>query len=176
MRPPADVPITARDQHTGITVALLAEARSAAMVMAGLDRHVGEPAAAAGDTVLLVAHSASTERSLIHGKREHCPGLAATPLLDTVRLARASLPGLTEHGLSQVAGFFGITLPVDRHRALADVELTIQVLRELIERGPWSTLLDLERDAYLPPKTPDAPTVEQIGLFCEVPPGEWTPF
>lgn len=165
MRPPADVPITARDQDTGITPALLAAARPAAVVMADLDRHVSGAAAAAGDAVRLIAHSAGTERSLIHGKREHCPGLAATPLLDTVRLARAGLPGLTEHGLSQVASFFGIALPVDRHRALADVELTIAILRALIERSAWSTLLDLERTAHMPPKPADTPAAEQSGLF-----------
>jgi DNA polymerase III subunit epsilon len=84
MRPPPDVPVTAWDQSTGITAALLADAPPAGEVMAALDARVIGVATAAGHEVRLFAHSAGTERTLIHGKRNHCPGLAATPLLNTV--------------------------------------------------------------------------------------------
>ncbi|WP_328604517.1 3'-5' exonuclease [Amycolatopsis sp. NBC_00345] len=164
MKPPAGVAVTAFDQAAGITRALLATAPPAREVMAALDRHVHDPAEAAGAEVRLVAQNAPTERTMLHGQRDHCPRLAGTPLLDTLRLARASLPELTAHGLSELARYFGVTIPPDRHRALADVELTIAVLRELLTRGPWETLLDLERTAALQPKRVE-PAGEQTGLF-----------
>lgn len=85
MAPPPDVPITRFDQASGITKRLLATSAA----MSELDRRVHAAATDAGHAVLLVAHHAATERTLLHGQRSHCPRLADTPLLDTVRLARA---------------------------------------------------------------------------------------
>lgn len=42
----------------------------------------------------LVAQHAPTEAGIIAHQAEHCPVLAATPLLDTLRLAKAVVPGL----------------------------------------------------------------------------------
>jgi hypothetical protein len=106
--PPADVPITWVNQASGITRALLAPAPPAAELLAALDRHILDDAGAARHSVRLVAQNAGTERTLLHGQREHCPGLAATPLLDTLRLARTGLPELTAHGLSEIARYFGL--------------------------------------------------------------------
>jgi DNA polymerase-3 subunit epsilon len=72
MSPPADIPITSFDQASGIARALLATAPPTATVMAALDHHVFNPADAAGHTVRLVAQSAGTERTLLHGQREYC--------------------------------------------------------------------------------------------------------
>lgn len=164
MRPPADVPVTHHDEQAGITTALLATAPPASEVMTALDSRLsGDPH---GDLALrLVAHNAPTERTLLHGQREHCPHLAATPLLDSVLLARRAVPELTRHGLSQVADYLGLRIPHDRHRALADVELTAALLPLLLDRGPWRSLLEIERDANLPPKPAATPPVEQPGLF-----------
>ncbi|MDX3117838.1 hypothetical protein [Streptomyces scabiei] len=41
-----------------------------------------------------VAHHASTEVGITARQAEHCPVLAATPLLDTLRLAKAVVPGM----------------------------------------------------------------------------------
>jgi DNA polymerase-3 subunit epsilon len=92
MAPPPDVPITRFDQASGITERLLATAPAASAVMSELDGRVHAAAIDAGHAVLLVAHYAATERTLLHAQRSHCPRLADTPLLDTLRLARACLP------------------------------------------------------------------------------------
>lgn len=162
MRPPEDVPITWRDQATGLTAATLAGAAPASEVMARLDQLLAEDPASA---YRLVAHNASTERALIFAQHAHCPVLAATPLLDTVRLARRTLTGLTRHGLDDLAHYWGIPIPPGRHRAMADAELTATLLTRLLDHGPWRSLHDLERDARLEPKQPEAPATDQGSLF-----------
>jgi DNA polymerase-3 subunit epsilon len=166
IRPPTDVPVTWRDSAAGITPTMLAHARPASEVMAALDQLLPAPASPrAAWPYRLVAHHAATERTLIFGQREHCQVLAATPLLDTVRLARTALPGLAHHGLSEVARHLGLDIPANRHRAMPDAELTVAVLTGLLARGPWRSLHDLERDARLQPKRPKPAAAKQSTLF-----------
>jgi DNA polymerase-3 subunit epsilon len=165
MAPPPDVPITRFDQASGITERLLATAPAASAVMSELDRRVRVAATGAGHAVLLVAHHAATERTLLHGQRSHCPRLADTPLLDTVRLARECLPELASHSPDHLARHLQLQVPHDRHRALADVRLTLAILQRLLRRGRWSTLTDLERIALMPAKKPDLRAADQPGLF-----------
>ncbi|WP_162788476.1 hypothetical protein [Amycolatopsis albispora] len=68
---------------------------------------------------------------------------------------------LTHHGLNDVARHLDIPIPADRHRAMADVELTLTVLTRLLGLGPWCGLHGLERDARLEPKDPTTDTTEQ---------------
>jgi DNA polymerase III epsilon subunit-like protein len=156
MRPPADVPVTRFDQaQTGLTTRELAGQPPAAQVMAALDARLARP------PYRLVAHSAHTEATLIAGQREHCPVLAATSLLCTVRLSRAAFPELPSHSLDTVLGFLGIPVPPGRHRAMPDTELTIQVLSRALaeghERRLWASLHDLDATAGIPPRpAPDA--------------------
>jgi DNA polymerase III epsilon subunit-like protein len=90
MRPPDDVPVTSFDQaQTGLTARELDGQPPAAQVMAALDARLARP------PYRLVAHSAHTEATLIAGQRQHCPVLADTSLLCTVRLSRAAFPELT---------------------------------------------------------------------------------
>ncbi|MEV5279771.1 3'-5' exonuclease [Streptomyces sp. NPDC052811] len=165
MRPPADVPVTARDvQLKGITRRILASARPAAEVMVRLDARLTAP------PYRLVAHHASTEAGIIARQAEHCPVLAATPLLDTLRLAKAVAPGLGSYGLDSLLGHYGIPMPAGRHRAMPDVEVTAQVLARLLDDGcadgRWSTLLELDVAAGLQPtRRPAAPDAEQSALF-----------
>lgn len=113
MRPPADVPVTARDvQLKGITQQMLSTARPAAEVLARLDARLTAP------PYRLVAHHASTEAGIIGRRAEHCPVLAATPLLDTLRLAKAVVPGLGSYGLDELLGYYGI--PQDSQTASRD--------------------------------------------------------
>lgn len=162
IRPPDGIPLTWRDQAAGFTTAVLADAPPAKQAMADLDRLLTGPDTA---PYRLVAHNAATERALIFGQRNHCPTLAASPLLDTVRLARRALGGLTHHGLDDIARHCGIPIPAGRHRATADAELTTTILTQLLDHGPWHSLHDLERDARLEPKQPDAPAANQRSLF-----------
>jgi DNA polymerase-3 subunit epsilon len=165
--PPDDVPVTPMDRaQTGITAADLAGQRPACEVMAALDARLASP------PCRLVAHSAITEATLIAGQRQHCPALAATSLLCTVRLARRAFPELGNHRLDTVARFLGLTIPPDRHRAMPDAELTVKVLRSALaagsERQLWSTLRELDAAAGVAPR-PAAPPPgqrhEQAALF-----------
>ncbi|MFF7449859.1 MULTISPECIES: exonuclease domain-containing protein [unclassified Streptomyces] len=166
MRPPADVPVTARDvQLKGITQQMLSTARPVAEVLARLDARLTAP------PYRLVAHHASTEAGIIGRQAEHCPVLAGTPLLDTLRLAKAAVPGLGSYGLDGLLGYYGIPKPAGRHRAMPDVEVTTQVLVRLLDDGcadgRWSTLLELDAVAGLQPnrRPHAAPEAEQRALF-----------
>lgn len=113
IRPPGDVPVTARcTTLTGITAAMLAPASSAREVLGELDRRLTVP------PYRLVAHSAGTEGSLIRRQADHCPNLAATPLIDTVTMARAVLPHLPSHRLDAVVEHYRIPPQRERHRAV----------------------------------------------------------
>ncbi|GGV08102.1 hypothetical protein GCM10010275_55370 [Streptomyces litmocidini] len=165
MRPPADVPVTARDvQLKGITQQMLSTVRPAAEVLARLDARLTAP------PYRLVAHHASTEAGIISRQAAHGPVLAATPLLDTLRLAKTVVPSLGSYGLDHLLAFYGIPQPAGRHRAMPDVEVTAQVLARLLEEecagGRWRTLLELDAAAGLQPKRPPADTeAEQSALF-----------
>ncbi|MGW5421626.1 exonuclease domain-containing protein [Streptomyces sp. NPDC003943] len=108
---------------------MLSTARPAAEVLARLEAHLTAP------PYRLVAHHASTEAGIIGRQAEHCPVLAATLLLDTLRLARAVVPGLGSYGLDGLLGYYGIPNPAGRHRATPDVEVTSQVLARLLADG-----------------------------------------
>ncbi|MCM3883536.1 PolC-type DNA polymerase III [Frankia sp. R82] len=153
IRPPDDVPVTRFDvEQTGLTEEVLRAQAPAAQVMASLDGRLTAP------PYRLVAHHAPTEAGLIARQHEHCPRLAATPLLCTVRLARVAYPELPSHSLNAVLHHLGIPLPADRHRALPDVEVTVAVFAQLLADGAaaghWSTLADLDRLGGLPPRHP----------------------
>ncbi|MFF8285449.1 hypothetical protein ACF06W_22385 [Streptomyces albus] len=62
-----------------------------------------------------MAHPASTEAGIIGRQATHCPALAATPLLDTLRLAKTVVPGPGSYGLDGLLGYYGIPKPAVRH-------------------------------------------------------------
>ncbi|MFI9210297.1 PolC-type DNA polymerase III [Streptomyces sp. NPDC053253] len=159
IRPPADVPVTAMDvQLKGITARMLAEKAPASEVMARLDAGLTEP------PYRLVAHHASTEAGIIARQAKHCPVLATIPVLDTVRLAKAVVPGLGRYRLDHLLAYYSIPRPVGRHRAMPDVEVTAQLLERLLEegaaKGHWRSLLELDMAAGLQPRRPSAPPEE----------------
>ncbi|MFF8815752.1 3'-5' exonuclease [Streptomyces pactum] len=164
IRPPDDVPVTARDTIHGITAAALRAAAPAARVLGDLDRLLTAP------PYRLVAQHASTEAGLIARQRAHCPTLAATPLVDTVRMARKVLPGLSSCGLDELLRYYGIPKPAYRHRAMPDVEATAEVFRRLLKEGAqaghWRSLLELDAAAGLQPRPrPPRGTPVQGALF-----------
>jgi DNA polymerase III subunit alpha, Gram-positive type len=56
----------------------------------------------------------------------------STPAIDTLKMARDLLPYLSNHKLAYLARSLGVTV-TETHRAMADVDLTVQVLIRLIE-------------------------------------------
>ena len=156
IRPPDDVPVTARfTALTGITAAMLTAERSAQHVLAELDRRLAAP------PYRLVAHNATTEGSLIRRQAEHCPNLAATPLIDTIAMARAVVPGLSSYKLDAVLAHYRIPAQPDRHRAMADVELTTEIFTRLLtdgaQAGCWHDLPSLDAAAGRAAPGPPAP-------------------
>jgi DNA polymerase-3 subunit epsilon len=140
MRPPEHAPINPLDtSQTGITPQMVATMPPADEVLAKLDACLASP-----PPWLLVAHHAPTEAGILYDYRQHCPRLAGTDLLDTVRLSRALYPGLHSHGLDVLMGHLKIPRPPDRHRALPDTQLTVQLFRRLVsdgaQAGLWETL------------------------------------
>ncbi|MBR7827818.1 3'-5' exonuclease [Actinospica sp. MGRD01-02] len=143
IRPPDDVPVTARfTTLTGITAAMLTGEPSARQVLGELDRRLSAP------PYRLVAHNAATEGSLIRNQAEHCPNLASTPLIDTIAMARAVIPHLSSYKLDTVRAHYRIPPQPDRHRAMADVELTTEIFTRLLadgaKAGCWHDLPSLE--------------------------------
>lgn len=177
MRPPDDVPVTSFDAgQTGLSAAALADAPPAAEVMAALDLKLdanlsAEPCTSRGARGWrLVAHHAATEANLIAGQRAHCPRLAATSLLDTVAMAKLAYPELDSYRLDDLLWLLKIPSPAGRHRALPDVEATVEVFRRMLgdgaASGRWASLRDLDRKAGRPPATPRLPAaVDQDTLF-----------
>ncbi len=135
IQPPAHAPITSRDTaENGLRPADVASARPAGPVLADLDAWLTAP------PYLLVAHNAHVEAGLIYDYREHCPGLAAIPLIDTVKLAKATKPGLLSYGLDHLLVQLSIPRPPDRHRAMPDVRATATVFRCLMTCADQSGL------------------------------------
>lgn len=62
-------------------------------------------------------------------------GLARTnPLIDTFELASVMLPSMASYNLGQVAEALGIAVPLDRHRAMVDTVLAMEVFLVLHQR------------------------------------------
>lgn len=146
IRPPTGTPIPAINTRiTGITPEMFADARSACEVLGELDKRMSRP------DYRLVAHGAGTEALLLRAQRAHCPVLAATPLIDTVAMARAVLGPRDSYRLDAVLAHYQVPVPPDRHRAGTDVALTAQIFLRLLadgrRAGRWSDLPGLERTA-----------------------------
>jgi DNA polymerase III epsilon subunit-like protein len=113
-----------------------------------------------------VAHNAHVEAGLIYDYREHCPQLAAIPIIDTVKLAKAAIPGLLSYGLDHLLVQLSIPRPPDRHRAMPDVRATVAVFRHLITRAEQFDLYaDLHALASAAALTPRAIMPRQETLF-----------
>jgi DNA polymerase III epsilon subunit-like protein len=157
MRPPAHAPITRFDtEQTGITEAMVADQPPATEVLAHLDSLLTEP------PYVLVAHNAPTEAGILYDYRQHCPTLAAIDFLDTVRLARVAYPDLPSHRLDVLINHLRIPRPLDRHRALPDVEITVHVFTRILATGRWRTLRQLREHGLYSAK---AGRPEQEALF-----------
>ncbi|MGB3444594.1 MAG: 3'-5' exonuclease [Actinophytocola sp.] len=143
--------------QTGITPAMLADQAPAAEVMARLDaRFTGGP-------YLLIAHHAPAEAGLLYALREHCPNLARVDLIDTVKLARNLYPDLPGgHGLDNLIRHLDIPIPSNRHRAMADVELTTKLFRRMVADSGWTDVRQLRGFAGYAAR---AARPEQVALF-----------
>ncbi len=157
MRPPKHAELTPFDiDQTGITPDMVADRPYAGEVLATLDRRF-----TAGPYVL-IAHHAPAEANLIYAYREHCPNLARIGLIDTVRLARKHYPDLPRHGLDDLIRHLKMPVPANRHRAMADVEVTTELFSRMVTESDWVNLRQLRCLAGCEAK---AAKPQQIALF-----------
>jgi DNA polymerase-3 subunit epsilon len=110
---------------TGITDRMVADAPSAAEVMPVFEEFV--------EGCVLVGHNVRFDCSFVAAAREKS---ALTPLpnpvLDTLKLARALVPGLKRYRLASLASHFGAHA-APNHRALSDAAATAEVFLELLK-------------------------------------------
>lgn len=163
IRPPADAPLTVFDtQQTGIRAQDIADAPDAITVLRHFDECLGQ------NDLILVAHNARYEAAIFQRFSACCPQASTRSFLDTVALGKYLEPGLPNYKLDTLAHHFRLSIPAHRHRALPDVELTIQILRRLLqhsmEKAPQATVADVLRTAGLAsPQAKEEPT--QISLW-----------
>lgn len=111
---------------TGITDGMVAEAPSIDAVWPRFRAFLGAD--------VLVAHNAAFDLGFLNAAASAFDGGPLPhPHLCTLRLARRLLPGLRRRGLDALAAHFAIP-QADRHRALGDVRITVEVLFHLLER------------------------------------------
>ncbi|HEY4036520.1 MAG TPA: exonuclease domain-containing protein [Ktedonobacteraceae bacterium] len=78
----------------------------------------------------IVGHSIPFDVSFLRPR-----GIArSNPLIDTFELATVLLPSLTSYNLGQVALALGVAVPQDRHRAMVDTVLAMEVFLALHQR------------------------------------------
>jgi DNA polymerase-3 subunit epsilon len=82
---------------------------------------------------VLVAHNARFDLGFLNAAAvRYGGGALSNPHLCTLTLARRLLPELRRRGLDAMAAHFGIPQS-DRHRALGDVRITVEILFRLLE-------------------------------------------
>jgi len=128
IKPPEGAPITPFDTaQTGIVWEDVRDAALAAAVLAQLEavlRH---------NEYIMVAQNARYEATIISRFSKDCPHVARMPFIDTVALAKHLVPGLPDYKLDTLANHLSVDIPVQRHRALPDVEMTVQIFLRLLE-------------------------------------------
>lgn len=111
---------------TGIDDALLADQPRIAAVWPRFMEFLGDD--------VIVAHNATFDVGFLNATA--CAltgGPLRQPSLCTLKLARRVVPELRRRGLDALAAHFGVPSS-DRHRALGDVRITVEVLFHLLER------------------------------------------
>lgn len=126
LRPPAHMPHTIMDDRTEYYGIDFQAQPSVDEAFQRFDAHCGS------EPFVAVAHNASYDASFILRYAESCPHIASMPFIDTVKLARHLLPKLHSYRLDSVADHFDLPIPLDRHRALPDVQLTCQIFTRLL--------------------------------------------
>ncbi len=66
-----------------------------------------------------------------------------------MRLSQSLFPTEFRHSLDVLCRKFNLTMPVERHRALADTILAAQAFQKLMEHGKIRSLEDLRKHASL---------------------------
>jgi DNA polymerase-3 subunit epsilon len=79
----------------------------------------------------LMIQNAPFDLSFLRPRLQRLGHRLENPVIDTIAWARKALPGLPRRGLDVLTEAFDLGTRKDRHRALADVELTLQAAHEM---------------------------------------------
>ncbi|MFI1092709.1 exonuclease domain-containing protein [Streptomyces sp. NPDC020917] len=149
IRPPRPVTPFAARVH-GLTNEVLASSPSWPEVAGQVRGLLGE--------AWIAAHGAHVDYRVLSA---HLPGWEPAGVIDTLRLARAAVPGLPGYGLDALIKQRQPDLshaPDQRHRARFDAYATALLLLDLAERYPtWGQLAAVS----VPPSLPGAPQPEE---------------
>ena len=97
---------------------------------------------------MLMAHNAQFDYGFLEAEKQYCWGFVELPeCLCTMLLSRSLYPSDFRHSLDVLIKRFNLEMPVERHRALADVLLTAQALQKMIEAGSISSFEELKKRA-----------------------------
>jgi DNA polymerase III epsilon subunit len=99
---------------------------------------------------LLVAHNAAFDFSFLETEKQYCWGYTDLPeCLCSMRLSQSLYPTEFRHSLDVICKKFNLTMPTERHRALADTILAAEAFLMMLEQGKLRTVEDLRKRAGL---------------------------
>ncbi len=136
---------------TGINQTMVLNARSVEEVLTDFKAFLG-------DATLIVQNSGfdvallTREFGKLHFK-------LSNPVVDTINLALAALPGRRKRGLDALSKLFRVKLQ-ERHRALGDARVTLEITKHLyysLTHGRNMTIADLHHGLVKPSTTPAKP-------------------
>lgn len=83
------------------------------------------------DNATLIIQNAGFDLGFLQPRLKRLGYRLDNPVVDTIHWARKALPGLSKRGLDALAWAFDLGPITGRHRAMGDVEATLQVAREM---------------------------------------------
>ncbi|MDO8648518.1 MAG: 3'-5' exonuclease [Candidatus Peregrinibacteria bacterium] len=96
----------------------------------------------------LIAHNATFDMSFLEREKEYCWGYVDLPeCFCTMRLSQSLNPTEFRHSLDILCRKFGLTVPDERHRALADALLAAEAFLKMTETGKVRSMEDLRKFA-----------------------------
>lgn len=99
---------------------------------------------------ILVAHNAQFDYGFLEAEKQYCWGYVDLPeCFCTMKLSQALYPKDFRHSLDVVCKRHNLTMPADRHRALADALLTAEALLKMMDTGKISSLGELKKRSAL---------------------------
>lgn len=99
---------------------------------------------------LLFAHNANFDMGFLEVEKDLCWGYIELPeCFCSMKLSQALYPNEFRHNLDVISTRFGLEINGQRHRALADVELTAKAILHMFNHGAISSIDQLRKKAAI---------------------------
>ena len=166
IKPPNGLKLSFFDiRQTGITEQKLAYGQDVKTVIKKIDKSCSKK------EYVFIAQNAAYEANILSHYTNEFKGIAKTPIIDTIKLAKYVLPLLPNYKLDTLANALGLQIPTNRHRALADCFLTAEVFLQLLrtqkEKREIINLEDLLKIAEIKTKY-NQPQQMQLSEFMKL--------